>query len=111
MWGQATMQRCILLSRATLNITRAEMAAAGHCPSGRFFEAAACGTPVLTDTWPGLNEFFAEDELFAVKSCDDVLRVLALPDAELQTCGVAGPSADARRAYRHATGERIGGRN
>lgn len=70
-------------SRATLNITRAEMAAAGHCPSGRFFEAAACGTPVLTDTWNGLEEFFADDELFAVSDTQDVLRVLGLPDGEL----------------------------
>jgi spore maturation protein CgeB len=70
-------------SRATLNITRAEMAAAGHCPSGRLFEAAACGTPLLTDIWNGLHDFFAPDELFVVKSTDDVLRVLALPDAEL----------------------------
>ena len=42
-------------SRATLNITRQEMAASGYCPSGRFFEAAACGTPILTDDWEGLR--------------------------------------------------------
>ena len=36
-------------SRLTLNVTRAAMAAMGHCPSGRLFEAAACGAPILTD--------------------------------------------------------------
>ena len=34
------------------------MAAAGWCPSGRLFEAAACGVPVLSDTWEGLEAFF-----------------------------------------------------
>ena len=45
-------------SRLTLNVTRADMAAWGWCPSGRLFEAAACGAPVLSDTWEGLDSFF-----------------------------------------------------
>ena len=45
-------------SRITLNVTRAAMARMGWCPSGRLFEAAACGTPILSDTWPGLADFF-----------------------------------------------------
>ncbi len=45
-------------SRLTLNVTRAAMAKSGWCPSGRLFEAAACGTPILSDHWPGLAEFF-----------------------------------------------------
>jgi spore maturation protein CgeB len=44
--------------RFTLNVTRAEMARAGWSPSVRLFEAAACGTPIITDPWPGLEEFF-----------------------------------------------------
>ncbi|HTD56002.1 MAG TPA: hypothetical protein VK670_11515, partial [Silvibacterium sp.] len=32
-------------SRATLNVTRKSMADYGYCPSGRLFEAAACGVP------------------------------------------------------------------
>ena len=40
-------------SRLTLNITRQAMAAMGWCPSGRLFEAAACGAPILTDWWEG----------------------------------------------------------
>jgi spore maturation protein CgeB len=70
-------------SRAALNITRAEMAAAGWCPSGRLFEAAACQTPLVTDTWQGLRDFFAADELFEAQNAEDVLRVLALPEEEL----------------------------
>jgi spore maturation protein CgeB len=34
------------------------MAALGWCPSGRLFEAAACGTPIVSDWWEGLGEFF-----------------------------------------------------
>ncbi len=71
-------------SRATLNITRQEMAASGYCPSGRFFEAAACGTPILTDYWEGLDAFFdSEHELNVVRTPDDVLACLDMPLNEL----------------------------
>ncbi|APL94561.1 glycosyltransferase [Sphingobium indicum] len=43
-------------SRYTLNVTRADMIEAGWSPSVRLFEAAACGTPIISDVWPGLNE-------------------------------------------------------
>jgi spore maturation protein CgeB len=49
-------------SRLTLSITRASMARLGYCPSGRLFEAAACGTAVLSDYWPGLEMFFTPGE-------------------------------------------------
>ena len=42
-------------SRLTLNVTRRAMAAMGYCPSGRLFEAAACGAPILSDDWEGLD--------------------------------------------------------
>ena len=45
-------------SGMTLNITRQAMLEFGHCPSGRIFEAAACGVPVLTDHWDGIADFF-----------------------------------------------------
>jgi len=65
-------------SRATLNITRAGMARTGYCPSGRFFEAAACGTPILSDWWEGLDAFFLPgEEIFVVRDCQDVIRALA----------------------------------
>jgi spore maturation protein CgeB len=44
--------------RFTLNLTRAEMIAAGFSPSVRLFEAAACGVPVISDAWRGLDVFF-----------------------------------------------------
>lgn len=75
-------------SRATLNLTRDEMARSGYCPSGRFFEASACGTPLLSDEWEGLESFFGPDEeLLVVRTADDVVRALQLPDAELRRMG------------------------
>lgn len=71
-------------SRLTLNITRKEMARWGYCPSGRFFEAAACGTPIVTDWFEGLDSFFdPERELLVANSTEDVLQALELPDSEL----------------------------
>ncbi len=75
-------------SRATLNVTRSEMAQSGYCPSGRFFEASACGTPLLTDEWDGLDSFFnLGEELLVVRSTEDVVRALELPDADLARMG------------------------
>ncbi|MBT2245066.1 MULTISPECIES: CgeB family protein [Sphingobium] len=56
-------------SRYTLNVTRADMIAAGWSPSVRLFEAAACGTPIITDIWPGLADLFTPNReiLFADK--------------------------------------------
>jgi spore maturation protein CgeB len=42
----------------TLNITPANMVEAGYAPSVRLFEAAACGTPIISDDWEGLDTFF-----------------------------------------------------
>jgi spore maturation protein CgeB len=71
-------------SRATLNVTRQAMAAYGYCPSGRLFEAAACGAPLLTDTWEGIDTFFAPGrEILVVNSVEDVLNALSRSDEEL----------------------------
>lgn len=71
-------------SRITLNITRAEMARQGWCPSGRFFEAAACGTPLVTDSWPGLEDFFdTQREIRVVESTQETEQTLDLSDSEL----------------------------
>jgi spore maturation protein CgeB len=71
-------------SRLTLNITRKEMARWGYCPSGRFFEAAACGTPIVTDWFEGLDSFFdPRRELLLANSTKDVLNAVELPDSEL----------------------------
>ena len=62
------------------------MAANGWCPSGRFFEAAACGTPLITDAWEGLDSFFSlRNELRVVSCAADVENALNAPEAELQS--------------------------
>ncbi|HZU43099.1 MAG TPA: glycosyltransferase [Terriglobales bacterium] len=71
-------------SRATLNITRGGMARTGYCPSGRFFEAAACGTPIISDWWHGLDSFFSNDEIFLAQDARDVLNVLRSRDEDLE---------------------------
>jgi spore maturation protein CgeB len=64
-------------SRLTLNVTRAAMAAMGWCPSGRLFEAAACGTPVLTDAWDGLADFFTPgEEILVARDTDETIAAL-----------------------------------
>jgi spore maturation protein CgeB len=76
--------------RLTLNVTRAAMARMGWCPSGRLFEAAACGTPVLTDSWEGLDHFFLPgNEIISADSADDALAALDCDDAELARIGNA----------------------
>jgi spore maturation protein CgeB len=75
-------------SRLTLNVTRAAMAAYGWCPSGRLFEAAACGATVITDNWPGLETFFAPGtEILPVETTEDVLAALACGHDELRRIG------------------------
>jgi spore maturation protein CgeB len=71
-------------SRLTLNVTRRAMAQAGYCPSGRIFEAAACGTPIVTDYWDGLESFFQPgEEILVARHTVDVLDALELSDEEL----------------------------
>jgi len=71
-------------SRLTLNVTRSAMREMGWCPSGRLFEAAACGTPIISDWWEGLDEFFVpESEIFIATSAEDVLAALQSDDAQL----------------------------
>lgn len=89
-------------SKLTLNITRAEMASSGFCPSGRFFEAAACGTPVISDWFEGLDHFFRlEDELMIAHCAEDVLRALDIPEHELRE--------KSRRARERTLDEHTGG--
>jgi spore maturation protein CgeB len=93
-------------SRATLNVTRRAMAEYGFCPSGRLFEAAACGTPLLSDTWDGLETFFAPGtEILPVCTHEDVLDALSLSDQELANIAEA---ARARVLAHHTAEHRVG---
>jgi len=71
-------------SRLTLNVTRAAMERMGHCPSGRLFEAAACGAAILSDAWEGLDTFFRPDsEILLAHDSEDAIAALETSDAQL----------------------------
>ena len=77
-------------SRVTLNVTRRDMARMGWAPSGRLFEAAACGTCVLSDSWAGLETFFEPgQEILIAHGTEDALTALDRSDAELADIGAA----------------------
>ena len=78
--------------RFTLNLTRAEMVAAGFSPSVRLFEAAACGTPIVSDRWEGLETFFEPGrEILIAESSEEVLGWLReMPDEERLAIGARG---------------------
>ncbi|MGE5401992.1 MAG: glycosyltransferase [Ignavibacteriales bacterium] len=66
-------------SSFTLNITRGAMAEMGFCPSGRLFEAAACGVPIISDNWEGLDNFFKPgSEIITVKSTEEVIDAMLM---------------------------------
>ncbi len=69
-------------SRWTLNVTRADMIAAGWSPSVRLFEAAACATPIISDIWEGLDTLFAPGrEIILAQGGGDVIAALSGADA------------------------------
>jgi len=75
----------------TLNVTRADMRAAGWSPSVRLFEAAACGTPIVSDQWPGLEDLLRPgEEVLTPAGPDEVLALLDAPvDRRLQVARAA----------------------
>jgi len=73
-------------SRLTLNVTRRAMVEMGWCPSGRLFEAAACGAPIISDSWEGLDAFFSPgEEIILAESATDVVAALEAGDQELSS--------------------------
>ena len=77
-------------SRLTLNVTRRDMAVMGWCPSGRLFEAAACGATIVSDSWEGLDSFFTpRTEILVVHETRDVVSALELSDGEIARIGDA----------------------
>jgi spore maturation protein CgeB len=72
-------------NRLTLSVTRQAMREWGYTPSGRLFEAASCGTPVLTDRFPGVEEFFTPgSEILVADTAEDARAALELSDRELR---------------------------
>jgi spore maturation protein CgeB len=75
----------------TLNVTRGPMSAMGYCPSGRLFEATACGAAVVTDAWTGLEQFFAPgEEIIVARGAEDVLAAFERSRAEIERLAQRG---------------------
>ena len=61
----------------TLNVTRADMIAAGWSPSVRLFEAAACAVPVISDKWEGIDSLFAPgSEMLLAERSEEIVDIL-----------------------------------
>lgn len=88
----ASEHRCFYNSqKLTLNLTRRDMLRAGYSPSVRLFEAAACGTAILTDVWPGLETVFTPGrEILPVRTAADVTSYLQMPKGQLLEIGERG---------------------
>jgi spore maturation protein CgeB len=89
----------------TLNITRADMRCAGWSPSVRLFEAGACGVPIVSDAWPGLDEIFRPgEEILVAETAEEMADILAGTAPERRDAIAAG----ARRAVlaRHTADHR-----
>ncbi len=75
-------------SRLTLSVARRAMAQMGYCPSGRLFEAAACGAALVSDPWEGLDGFFDPgSEIIVARRAQDVVDALGLEEAERKAIG------------------------
>jgi len=82
-------------SRLSLNVTRHPMVKMGFSPSGRLFEAAACSAPMISDSWPGIEQFFRpESEILIARNSQEVVSALERPDEELRSIGLAARERD-----------------
>ena len=77
-------------SPLTLNVTRRSMRTMGYCPSGRLFEAAACGAAIITDAWSGLDRFFVPGkEILIANDAEDVMGAMHRSPDDLRAIGIA----------------------
>jgi spore maturation protein CgeB len=88
-------------SRFTLNVTRADMIAAGWSPSVRLFEAGACATPIISDRWEGIDDLFEPGrEIILADDTDSVVTALGQDAGPLGSRArdrvLAGHSAECR---------------
>ncbi|HZG24049.1 MAG TPA: glycosyltransferase [Chitinophagaceae bacterium] len=75
--------------RFTMNVTRADMIAAGYSPSVRLFEAAACGTPIISDYWQGIETIFdiGSEILISGSAADTSNYLTTISDEERKAIG------------------------
>ncbi|MGQ0535515.1 MAG: CgeB family protein, partial [Methanobacteriota archaeon] len=98
--------------RYALVVARPEMAEAGHSPSARLFEAAACGTPVMSSPWPGVEEVFdVGTEVLVARDAHELVSILRdVPEEERARLGERARArvlSEHTGAHRATTVERL----
>jgi spore maturation protein CgeB len=84
------------------------MVRSGFSPSVRLFEATACGVPVLSDRWAGIEDVLAPDrDLLVLDTAGDVVEALAMPANRRQSIGSAGRETTLRRHTGHRRAEEL----
>ena len=64
-------------ARMVLNLNRESMANVGFSPPTRVFEAAGAAACLITDSWPGVDSFFAlGSEILVASSAEGIVRWL-----------------------------------
>ncbi len=91
--------------RFALNVTRADMAAAGFSPSVRLFEAAACEAPVISDRWAGIETIFVPGEEILIADVPEHV-VNALRDVPEERRRAIAASARKRVLMSHTSAHR-----
>ena len=78
-------------AKAVLNISRDGMAAMGFSPATRVFEAAGAGACLITDDWPGIDQFFSPGtEILVARDGQEVLEIMdRLQPADAHAIGQA----------------------
>jgi len=91
--------------RFTLNVTRKDMKHTGYAPSVRLFEAAACGVPIISDRWPGIETIFAPgSEILCAADAREMVKILTtLPEERRRAIAAA---AHARLVRDHTPAHR-----
>jgi spore maturation protein CgeB len=88
-----------------LNVTRDSMVDNGWSPATRVFEAAGVGACLITDAWPGIEEFLAPDkEVLVAHDGAEVAELVAATDGE--RAAEIGARAAARVLAGHTYAER-----
>jgi len=87
-------------ARMVLNINRESMARVGFSPPTRVFEAAGAGACMITDKWPGIEQFFEPGrEILIASSAEEIVGHLQRLSAE--ECRSVGEAMRSRACREH----------
>jgi spore maturation protein CgeB len=74
-----------------VKVLRQQMRRTGWAPSVTLFEAAACAAPLISDRWPGFEDFLEPGrEAIVADTPEEVAAALDLPESQRRAIGEAG---------------------